>query len=236
MAFGEAEGLLRTARATLRTWETASVDGGAEEAVKIRRLLGRIQQAVDDLENDLISLEMDGKVTDKEAQRRKQHLAQLSSDRKAVAAQLAEGPNVQARPHVAVNLSASEVRVMQGVQEREQDALLEDLGTSLRRQQAIGSGMKKEVEEQQVRGIEEERRREEEERRMRRQKRSQKHRMRCCVRCIGSDLHPQPLLDRLGHRTERSKDKVDRETARIQEFEVGKCSIMMWIVGKKNGL
>ncbi len=43
-AFSEAEGLARSARATLRIWEAAGADSGSEETVKVRRLLGRLQQ------------------------------------------------------------------------------------------------------------------------------------------------------------------------------------------------
>ena len=43
-AFGEAEGVARSARATLRVWEAAGADSAAEEVVKVRRLLGKLQQ------------------------------------------------------------------------------------------------------------------------------------------------------------------------------------------------
>ena len=110
---------------------------------------------MDDLENDLLSLEMDRLITEKEVARRKQQLAQLSSERRLLTQQLshAAAAAAAAPPRVPASLpslSAAEARHLQSVSVREQDSLLDDLGTSLRRQQGLGHAMRKEVDEQQV--------------------------------------------------------------------------------------
>jgi hypothetical protein len=156
-AYAEAEGLARSARSWLRVLEANGGEGGSEEAVKVRRLLGRLQQAGDELDNDLVSLEMDGRITEKEVARRRGQLAQLSSERRVLTQQLsaaataaASAPAVSVRASLPV-LSSAEARQLNSVSVRAQESLLDDLGTSLRRQHSLGQAMGREVDEQQVR-------------------------------------------------------------------------------------
>lgn len=66
----EAEGVLRSAKASLRVWEDNG--GDSESAIKTRRFLGLLAQKLDDLENDLLGMELDNRLlTEKEAARHK---------------------------------------------------------------------------------------------------------------------------------------------------------------------
>ena len=125
----DAEGVLRTARANLRIWEEGG--GDAENALKVRRCLGQMAQLLDDLENELLGLEMEQKMTEKEFLRHKSKLSDLSQERKKITLALAQDPPKKRLMEVSVNLSNQEARQLQKVSEREQEALLEDLGGSL---------------------------------------------------------------------------------------------------------
>jgi hypothetical protein len=157
-AYGEAEGLARSARSCLRVVEANGGENSSEEAVKVRRLLGRLQQAGDELDNDLISLEMDGRVTAKEVARRKEQLAHLSSERRLLTQQLsaataaAASSTFSSRASLPV-LSSAEARQLNSVSVRAQESLLDDLGSSLRRQHSLGHAMGREVDEQQVKNF-----------------------------------------------------------------------------------
>jgi hypothetical protein len=142
----ETDGVLRSANAGLRAWENSG--GDSNDALKTRRSLGLLAQLLDDLENDLMGLELENKVTEKEFQRRKSQLGVMASERRAIASRLAQDPPARLRD-VPVNLSLSEARKLQVVSEREQEALLDDLGSSLKRQQSVGREIGREVEEQQ---------------------------------------------------------------------------------------
>lgn len=139
----EAQALLREAQSGIRA-------GASEEDVlRVRRCLGRLAQSLDDLDAGVTGLELDGVLSEAEGRRRRALVAEVAQGRRLAAQQLAQGGSAWPANPVPTVLSSSEARSLQAVQEREQDALLEDLGGSLRRQHAIGGAMKREVEEQQ---------------------------------------------------------------------------------------
>lgn len=116
-------------------------------------------------------------------------------ERRNIAKRLAEDPPPRRAPaEVNVNFSSQEARKMQAVQEREQDALLEDLGGSLARQVRKKSKQKKEED-------------------LTRQKQFMGQQ-------IGKSVEEQqPLIARVASRTGKSEARVQREIQRIEDFE-----------------
>jgi hypothetical protein len=219
----EAENLLRSAKSALRVWQESG--GDAEEMQKTRRLLGRLaeqaslahywgqkkkkkkkkkkkstKKQLDNLEHTILELELDGRV---DTTRCRAKFVELSNERRALVSALQIEP--PKRREIAVNLTVQEARTLQKVSEREQDALLE--GKRSRSLfcsffPGLFSDLGGSLQRQQHIGLQ-----------------------------IGKTVEEQqPLIDRVAARTGRSDAKVQREIQRIEEFEVGKCSIVAWIV------
>ena len=127
--------LVADARSAMLRWQDASIDEQAAEALKVRRCLGRLDEKVEQAENNLLMDEMDFKVTEREGMRRRAVLEGFKQDRSQMMARLKEGvPAVRSRQH---NFSPAEVRHLQRQGEVEQEELLGDLGDSLVRRSLL---------------------------------------------------------------------------------------------------
>ena len=135
--------LLLEARQGVRKWESADLDLQAERAIEVRRTLGKLLTAIQTAENNLMGSELENLITEREARRRRDIILTWKQERNDMAEQLRRGV-VKPIQH---DFSREEVYHLQKQGHREQDALLDDLGVSLQRQQSIGGAIGVEVDE-----------------------------------------------------------------------------------------
>ena len=136
--------LLLEAEEQMRDWETAVSEDQSKAVIQTRRTLGRLMGAIETAENNTLHGELDGVITAREAQRRLDLVAQWKTQRMNLNAKLVRGPPVKAVNH---NFSRQEVVHLQNQGFRAQDELLDDLGTSIRRQQGLGESIGTQVDE-----------------------------------------------------------------------------------------
>jgi hypothetical protein len=206
-AFGrKVEAMPRRCRKLVDCWadwqnrQAWLIIGDKRKKKKRKKKKKSTKKQLDNLEHTILELELDGRV---DTTRCRAKFVELSNERRALVSALQIEP--PKRREIAVNLTVQEARTLQKVSEREQDALLE--GKRSRSLfcsffPGLFSDLGGSLQRQQHIGLQ-----------------------------IGKTVEEQqPLIDRVAARTGRSDAKVQREIQRIEEFEVGKCSIVAWIV------